>query len=91
LWLAIVTLIVGWRLMEAQETIENSQPTEIPAESEAATDPVAEAGLTANEANQHFLEKVLPLLKSRCISCHGPDKVEGSLRLDSREAVLAGG
>src|SRR6185369_11092161 len=32
-----------------------------------------------------------PLLDSRCISCHGLDKVKGGLRLDSRAAVLKGG
>jgi mono/diheme cytochrome c family protein len=40
---------------------------------------------------RHFTEKVKPLLDSRCISCHGPDKVKGSLRLDSRTAILKGG
>lgn len=39
----------------------------------------------------HFHDKVQPLLESRCISCHGPDKVKGGLRLDSREAVLKAG
>jgi len=39
----------------------------------------------------HFEERVLPLLKARCISCHGPEKQKGELRLDSRGAVLKGG
>ena len=46
----------------------------------------------ANDADgRHFRERVKPLLDSRCISCHGPDKVKGALRLDSREALLKGG
>ena len=52
------------------------------------------AGFTAHaseEADRLFSEKVWPLLESRCVSCHGPDKVKGSLRLDSREAVLKAG
>jgi len=44
-----------------------------------------------NEADQVFLDKVQPLLASRCITCHGPEKSEGGLRLDSREAILTGG
>ena len=36
-------------------------------------------------------ERVLPLLESRCTSCHGPDAQEGDLRLDSRAAALKGG
>ncbi len=42
-------------------------------------------------AERHFIDKVKPLLDSRCISCHGPDKVKGALRLDSRAAALRGG
>ena len=40
---------------------------------------------------QLFADKVKPLLDSRCISCHGPDKVKGGLRMDSRAALLKGG
>lgn len=43
------------------------------------------------EARRHFVEQVKPLLERRCVSCHGPEKVKGGLRLDSREAVLRGG
>jgi hypothetical protein len=50
---------------------------------------VAESKLS--EADHFFLEQVRPLLASRCLSCHGPDKAEGGLRLDSREATLKGG
>ena len=49
------------------------------------------AAHAAEEADRLFSEKVWPLLDSRCVSCHGPDKVKGSLRLDSREAVLKAG
>jgi hypothetical protein len=45
----------------------------------------------AESPAQHFLTFVKPLLDSRCVSCHGPDKVKASLRLDSREALLRGG
>jgi len=46
--------------------------------------------LTA-EHERFFEEKVRPLLAARCIECHGPDKQESSLRIDSREALLTGG
>jgi hypothetical protein len=45
----------------------------------------------AGEADHYFLEKVKPLLGSRCVACHGAEKVEGGLRLDSRQAALDGG
>jgi len=40
---------------------------------------------------EFFENYVRPLLVTRCIDCHGPDKQEAKLRLDSREALLAGG
>jgi cytochrome c553 len=39
----------------------------------------------------HFEKKVRPVLVEKCISCHGPDKQQGDLRVDSRAALLAGG
>src|SRR5688500_12969418 len=47
--------------------------------------------LYASDADQHFTERVRPLLESRCISCHGADKVKGGLRMDSRDALIKGG
>ena len=44
-----------------------------------------------SERGRFFFDKVQPLLASRCVTCHGPDKAEGGLRLDSREAALKGG
>ncbi len=42
-------------------------------------------------SDQLFLTKVWPIINASCISCHGPDKQKGKLRLDSRDAWLAGG
>ncbi|HAB19793.1 MAG TPA: DUF1553 domain-containing protein [Verrucomicrobiota bacterium] len=54
---------------------------------------LAGAGAVSAEPTQelHFLERVQPLLQRRCVSCHGPDKVTGGLRMDSRPALLRGG
>ncbi len=38
-----------------------------------------------------FERQVRPLLAANCLTCHGPQKQEGGLRLDTREAVLKGG
>lgn len=43
------------------------------------------------EQIKFFEMKVRPLLVESCLKCHGPDKQESDLRLDSREAALAGG
>ena len=52
---------------------------------------LASGPLAADDAARHFVERVQPLLTSRCLSCHGPDAQEGELRLDTREATLKGG
>ncbi|MCA9264049.1 MAG: PSD1 domain-containing protein [Planctomycetales bacterium] len=54
------------------------------------------SGQTVDDAQQreavaHFEQHVRPLLSQQCVSCHGSEKQEGQLRLDSLEAMLAGG
>jgi hypothetical protein len=36
-------------------------------------------------------KEILPILEGKCYRCHGDEKVKGELRLDSPEAILAGG
>jgi hypothetical protein len=38
-----------------------------------------------------FERDVRPLLREHCVSCHGPDKQKGGLRLDARAFVFRGG
>jgi mono/diheme cytochrome c family protein len=38
-----------------------------------------------------FDRDVLPVLRARCVECHGPDVQESGLRIDSRQALLTGG
>jgi len=38
-----------------------------------------------------FSRDVWPILASRCVECHGQEKSEGKLRLDSPEGIRAGG
>ena len=45
----------------------------------------------SSDAEDHFESRVRPLLIERCHKCHGSTIKKGSLRLDSRAAVLAGG
>jgi hypothetical protein len=37
-----------------------------------------------------FAKTVLPILTTSCVSCHGPTKAKGGLRLDSYAAVMKG-
>ena len=38
-----------------------------------------------------FENKVRPVLVEKCVSCHGPQKQKGGLRLDTKAAFVAGG
>jgi hypothetical protein len=38
-----------------------------------------------------YFGDIHPVLAEHCVSCHGPKKQKGGLRLDSREAALSGG
>jgi hypothetical protein len=38
-----------------------------------------------------FADDVLPFFVDFCAGCHGADRAEGGVRLDSREAILTGG
>ncbi len=45
----------------------------------------------ADEQIANFAKNVRPLLEAKCVSCHGPEKQEGGLRLDSATAAAKGG
>src|SRR5438445_10121765 len=55
--------------------------------------PKADASLSREQAERLFATEVLPLLKEKCIACHGEDPKgpSGGLDLRSRETALAGG
>src|SRR6266480_2582361 len=38
-----------------------------------------------------FTSDVKPILESGCLSCHGPEKPKGDLRLDTKAGALKGG
>ena len=49
-------------------------------------------GSSGDDDPEAFFElKVRPVLAGTCVKCHGEKKASGGLRLDSREAMLAGG
>jgi uncharacterized membrane protein len=59
------------------------------ADEPAATSAVNTAALDAHQRN--FLDKVQPLLKAKCLKCHGPEKQKGGYRLDTPELALKAG
>jgi hypothetical protein len=49
------------------------------------------SGSVAAAAEPDLARDVLPLLKNRCVKCHGPAKQEGGLRLNVPSGIAAGG
>ena len=47
--------------------------------------------LAGEAADRHYSERIRPILRERCVSCHGALKQEGSLRLDAVALMHQGG
>lgn len=60
-----------------------------PETASAATAASADSNIPSGRLS--FTADVAPIFKQHCLSCHGPDKQEGDLRLDRHEFVLKGG
>jgi hypothetical protein len=41
--------------------------------------------------SQDFDREIRPLLKERCVECHGPEKQKADLRLDAKPHAFKGG
>ncbi len=68
------------------------QATEAPATAPAAAgvEITPTAGTTAGGTSVSFATDILPLLQSRCVNCHGGQKTEHQLNLNSYDSVMAG-
>jgi hypothetical protein len=51
----------------------------------------AQKPAAAPAAQVDFARDIQPILQATCYECHGPKKVKGTLRLDSRAGILKGG
>src|SRR5262245_7261558 len=51
----------------------------------------AQTKVLANQSEDFFERRVRPIFVENCVSCHGPEKQRGGLRLDSAAALRRGG
>lgn len=56
----------------------------------AAIASAASAAEFSPEQIQFFENKIRPVLTQHCVKCHGPEKQNNSLRLDSRASIIKG-
>jgi len=75
---------------EPEPVAPAEEPT-IDQEPEPAPPVVAMAAKIDSRALATFKGSVVPMLKDRCVDCHGPDKQKGGLRLDSPSWIRQGG
>jgi hypothetical protein len=71
-------------------TVEDQAVEDQAVEDQAVEDQAVEDQAVEDQAAA-FSKQVLPLLRTRCITRHGPEKQEGGLRLDSLDAAIKGG
>jgi uncharacterized membrane protein len=67
----------------SSEIVEVAQPILTPTSAPVATEPAVASGVS-------FVSEVQPILKSRCVNCHGGQKTEEGLNLTSYEGLMAG-
>jgi mono/diheme cytochrome c family protein len=56
----------------------------------ATADSSSSAGAAAAAASVSFSNDILPMLQSRCVNCHGGQRTEKDLNLNSYDGVMAG-
>ncbi len=84
--IAILTVLISIAAAAIAPLMSAEQP--IPARESEAAKP---AKTFSPQQVQFFERTVRPILANKCFECHGPQKQESGLRLDSRAALLTGG
>src|SRR5215208_497231 len=64
--------------------------TEAPTEAAQATEPATATQPAAQGDAMSFTSDVLPILQSRCVNCHGGDRMEKQLNLKTYADMMAG-
>ena len=83
------TAVVDPKGTEAPVGVE-AEATEVVTPTEKSEDSPARIVDDGNARTVSFVRDVLPILDARCVECHGPDKVKGSLRMDTAAELFSG-
>lgn len=70
---------------EAPVVTDTAAATEPPAATESPATQPAVQGATVSFAND-----ILPIIQSRCIGCHGRDRIEEGLEMNTHASLMAG-
>lgn len=69
---------------------EPAPATEAPAEAEEPTPTELPAEGSAGDTTVSFANDVYPIIESRCVNCHGGDRIEAELLMRSYDEIMAG-
>ena len=74
---------------EVQQNFAAGQTPVMPASSSVVAKSTADMKTAAGGSEYH--KSIQPLLITKCVKCHGPEKQKGGLRLDDKSAAFKGG
>ena len=86
-WLAVVSLSLGSSFFGQTPCKVGASEPDRPVAARRTRPPV----LARPATRVDFVRQVAPLLRRHCVRCHGADKQESGLRLDSHSTAMAGG
>ena len=64
--------------------------TAAPADTAVATEPAAATEPASQGANVSFTGDILPIIESRCINCHGGQRTEKGLDMNTFDSLMSG-
>lgn len=81
--------------LPTEEIVPATQaPTDAPAPTDTSApvteEPAATEAVPAGAATVSFATDVLPIIQSRCVNCHGGDRIEEGLSMNSHAEIMAG-
>lgn len=76
---------------EAPEPVKSWLTGRSPVATALPVEPPKAATAAETGGKVSYVRDVQPIFDSKCVSCHGPDKTKGKLRMDSYEWLLKGG
>lgn len=74
----------------APATEAPSEPEAEAAEEPAPTEAPMEDAADASTGEVNFANDVLPIIESRCVNCHGGDRIEAELLMRTYDEIMAG-
>jgi hypothetical protein len=87
----LTSILIVCLLVPSPHSYSNGKRATVRGELQSASPTSYEDDKDKAAKEKFFLENIRPVLFETCLKCHGPEKSENGLRVDSREALIEGG